>query len=100
MRTLRILTTVSLLIGMGLMVSLGVLMVQRPTADAPKAELKAHARGMAYHIVGILASLTTSATCALLMFRKIRREYSEEQLKNLVDLVATMPTRKSNDNEK
>lgn len=100
MRILRILTTLFVLIGLGLLFSYPWLVGKRPPDAATLQAKQMYASKLALYVSLVLVAWFLAATSAILMVRKLRLEYREKSLENLAKLVSSIPEPKQKDSEK
>lgn len=92
MRRLQVATTLFLVLGIGALLSFPWTVGTTPPADASD-------RAKADYAVNLLIFFTAAGLCfimaalfAMILVRRIRREYREHLVSNLADLLATPPT--------
>lgn len=84
---LKVITTVALLLGFGLLVLFPSVLMRRPAQTAPVAERRAFVRTLQYQLGGLLGCMVVSGTGAILIMRKVRREYAERTRENMQELI-------------
>lgn len=97
MRAFRLLMTLFTVVGLCVLVSFPWFVGARP---AGTEGLVAYSARFAAYVVLLSVSFFLAAVFAVLLAREIRKEYREQALKNLADLLTNFPSsRKSEDAE-
>lgn len=99
MRILRILTTLFVLIGLGLLFSYPWVVGKRPPDTATVEMKQLYATRLAVYVSSVLITWFVAATSAILMVRRLRREYQEKSLENLANLITSIPEPKRKDSD-
>jgi hypothetical protein len=93
------LTTILVVCGVLLVVTYPFTIGSVPAKTAPKQERAAYATRLAFFIVGVSVIWFGAAVSAFMLSRRLRREYEEESLQNLADLITSMPPPKNRKDE-
>lgn len=84
---LKIATTALLIFGLALLLLWPWVVGPRPPADAPKPELAAFAVRLMIYMGATILTFAVTAALALLVARQARKQYREEALANLRELI-------------
>jgi len=83
---LKVLTTTFVIFGLGLLVGLPFVMGHKPSGEDQVELARYGTRVLAYFGVTSLAWVT-AAFCAVLLMRRTRKQYADEQKENLKGLI-------------
>jgi hypothetical protein len=100
-RRLKIVTTALFVFGLGTLLSYPITVGSAPKRGAELTVRKAYAIRLAVFFGAACASLLGAATGAMLIARRLRREFADRSLQNLADLLTAevegKPTESVND---
>jgi hypothetical protein len=98
-RVLRIVTTLFVFLGVGLLLSYPWIVGFGPAADATDQAKKLYATRLALYVSSVAIVWFVAATSAILMVRRLRKEYEEQSLQNLADLLTSIPQPKTKEKQ-
>lgn len=96
---LRVVTTVLVLLGLALLFSYPWTVGVPPKQDASQRELADYATRMVVYVTVVSVCWLGAAISAALLARRIRQEYADQSLKNLADLLTSVPRGRTNDGD-
>jgi hypothetical protein len=99
MRVLRIVTTTFVIVGVVLLLSYPWLVGTMPADAASVHAKKLYATRMAFYVSTVAVVWFVAAASAILMVRRLRREFEEQSMQNLADLLTSIPEPKKKEPE-